>query len=73
MQKGSWRSGPSLSHSSPHSHSSTSGLPAGLVTNSILFCCLFKIKERCKIVRFQQKHNQGLRQSLLTVSWDLRA
>ena len=24
-------------------------------------------------VRFQQTHNQGLRQLLLTVSWDLRA
>ena len=26
-----------------------------------------------KKVRFQQTHNQGLRQLLLTVSWDLRA
>ena len=33
----------------------------------------FKIKDRCKQVRFQQTHNQGLRKSLLTVSWDLRA
>ena len=46
---------------------------AGLVTNSILFCWLFKIKDRCKKVRFLQTHNQGLRQLLLTVSWDLRA
>ena len=46
---------------------------AGLVTNSILFCWLFKIRDRCKKVRFQQTHNQGLRQLLLTVSWDLRA
>ena len=28
---------------------------------------------RCKKVRFQQTHNQGLRQLLLTVSWDLCA
>ena len=40
----------------------------GLVTNSILFCWLFRIKDRCKKVRFQQTHNQGLRQLLLTVS-----
>ena len=33
----------------------------------------FKIKDRCKKVRFQHTHNQGLRQLLLTVSWDLRA
>ena len=46
---------------------------AGLVTNSILFCWLFKIKNRCKKVCSQQTHNQGLRQLLLTVSWDLRA
>ena len=45
----------------------------GLVINSILFCWLFKIKDRCKKVRFQQTHNQGLCQLLLTVSWDLRA
>ena len=47
--------------------------PPGLVTNSILFCCLFKIKDRCTKVRFQQMHNQGLRKLLLTVSWDLCA
>ena len=47
--------------------------PAGLVTNSILFCWLFKIRDCCKQVRFQQTHNQGLRQLLMTVSWDLRA
>ena len=35
---------------------------AGLVTNSILFCRLFNIKDRCKKVRFQQTHSQGLRQ-----------
>ena len=29
--------------------------------------------EQGKLVRFQQGHNQGLRQLLLTVSWDLRA
>ena len=45
----------------------------GLLTNSILFGGLFKIKDQCKKVRFQQTHNQGLRQLLLTVSWDLRA
>ena len=44
-----------------------------LVTNSILFCTLFTIKDWCKVVRFQQTHNQGLRQLLWTVSWDLRA
>ena len=41
---------------------------AGLVTNAILFCRLFKIKDQCKKVRFQQTHNQGLRHLLLTVS-----
>ena len=46
---------------------------AGLFTNSIIFCWLFSIKDRCKIVRFQQMHNKGLCQLLLTVSWDLRA
>ena len=46
---------------------------SGLVPNSIIFCCLFTIKDRCKTVRFQQTHNQGFRQLLLTVSWDLRA
>ena len=45
----------------------------GLVTNSILFGWLFKTKDRCKKVRFLQTHNQGLRQLLLTVSWDLCA
>ena len=35
--------------------------PSGLVTNSILFCWLFKIKDQCKKVRFLQTHNQGLR------------
>ena len=47
---------------------------AGLPThqlNSILW--LLTIKDRCKKVRFQQTHNQGLRQLLLTVFWDLRA
>ena len=44
-----------------------------LVTNSIIFCWLFSIKDRCIKVRFQQTHNQSLRQLLLTVSWDLRA
>ena len=46
---------------------------SGLVTNSIVFCWLFKIKDWCTKVHFQQTHNQGLRQLLLTVSWDLRA
>ena len=45
----------------------------GQVTSSILFCGLFKIKDQWKQVRFQQTHNQGLRQLFLTVSWDLRA
>ena len=31
-----------------------------------------KLRSSVKI-RFQQTHNQGLRQLLLTVSWDLRA
>ena len=35
---------------------------SGLVTNSIIFCWLFTIKDRCKNVRFQQMHNQGLHQ-----------
>ena len=46
---------------------------SGLVTNSIIFCRLFTIKDRCKKVRFLQTQNQGLRQLLLTVSWDLCA
>ena len=46
---------------------------AGLVTNSILSCWLFKIKDWGIKVRFQQTRNQGLSQRLLTVSWDLRA
>ena len=46
---------------------------AGLVTNSILFRWLFTFMDWCQRVRFQQTHNQGLRQLLLTVSWDLRA
>ena len=45
----------------------------GLLTNSIIFCWLFAIKDRCKIVCFRQTHNQGLRQLLLMVSWDLHA
>ena len=49
------------------------GAFAGLVTNSILLCWLFTIKDQCKRVRFQQTHNQGLCQLLLTMSWDLRA
>ena len=55
-----------------HLCSSSTGSRAGPVTNSILFCWLFKIKDRRKKVRFQQTHNQGLRQLLLTLSWDLR-
>ena len=38
--------------------------PAGLVTNSIQFCWLFKSFAK---VRFQQTQNQGLRPLLLTV------
>ena len=57
--------------SSTSSSSSTSS--PGLVTNSILFCWLFTIKNRCKKVRFQQTHNQVLIQLMLTVFWDLRA
>ena len=34
---------------------------------------LLSRKGSMKRVRFQQTHNQGLRQLLLTVSWDLRA
>ena len=45
----------------------------GLAANSILFCCHFTSKDRYKQVRFQQSHNQGVRQLLLTVSWDLCA
>ena len=40
---------------------------AGLVTSSILLYYLFTINERCAKVRFQQTHNQGLRQ----LSWDI--
>ena len=43
------------------------GSKPGLANNSILFCLLFTIKDRCKKVHFQPTHNQGLRQ-LLTVS-----
>ena len=32
-----------------------------------------QFSEQQKQVRFQQTHNQGLRQLFLTVSWDLRA
>ena len=39
--------------------------------NSILLT--FQNQGSVKKVRFQQTHNQGLRQLLLTVSWDLRA
>ena len=45
----------------------------GLVTNSILFCLLFTIRNRCWNVRFKHAHNQGLRHLFLTVSSDLRA
>ena len=64
--------GPSAGNAAPASLQEPL-VTAGLVTNSILFCWLFKIKNWCKKVRFQQTHNQGLRQLLLTVSWDLRA
>ena len=40
----------------------------GLVNDSIIFCLLFTIKDRCKKVHFQQTYNQGFRQLLLTVS-----
>ena len=53
-----------------HDHPGEGGYGnAGPVTNSILSCWLLSIKDRCKKVRFQQKHNQGLRQLLLTMSW----
>ena len=29
--------------------------PSGLVTNSILFCCLFTIKDRCKKCIFNKR------------------
>ena len=45
----------------------------GLVTNFTLFCGVFTINHQCKKVRFQQTHNQSLRQLLLSVSWDLHA
>ena len=38
--------------------SQSQGQIPGLVTNSILFCWLFTIKDRCKKVRFQQTHNE---------------
>ena len=41
---------------------------SGLVPNSIIFCCLFTIKDRCKHMCFQQTHHHGLRQLFLTVS-----
>ena len=43
----------------------------GLVTNLILFCRLFTIKDWRKKGPFQQTNNQGLYQLFLTVSWDL--
>ena len=43
-----------------------SGQPPGLVTNSIVL--LFSIKDWCKKCVFQQTHNQGFRQLLLTVA-----
>ena len=47
------------------------GPKPGLANNSILFCWLFTIKDLCKKVRFQQTHNQGFRQLLFMVSWNL--
>ena len=38
-----------------------------------LYSVDFSQSGMCKKVRFQQTHNQDLRQLLLTVSWDLRA
>ena len=35
---------------------------SGVVSNSILFCWLFTIKDQCQKVRSQQMYNQGLRQ-----------
>ena len=35
-------------------------LATGLVTDSILFCWLFKIKDQCKKVHFQQAEKYGL-------------
>ena len=40
----------------------------GLVTNSILFCWLCAIKDRCN---FYQTQDHGLGQQFLTLSWDL--
>ena len=45
----------------------------GLFTNSIVLCWLLTIKDRCKKLRFQQTHNQGLHKLLLNLSWDLHA
>ena len=42
---------------------------SGLVTKTIIFADFSRID--VKGVRFQQTHNQGLCQFLLTVSWDL--
>ena len=41
----------------------------GLVTNSILICWLFTIKDWCEQVHFWQTHIQGSRQMFPTVSW----
>ena len=42
-------------------------LETGLVNPQVIFCWLFTIKDQCTKVSFQQTHNQGLRQLLLTV------
>ena len=46
---------------------------SGMVTKPIPFCWLFTFKDRCQKGCFQQTHNQGSGQLLLTVSLDLRA
>ena len=45
----------------------------GSVTNLILFCWLFTLKDWSKKSRFQQTQKQGFCQLFLTVSWDLHA
>ena len=37
-------------------------LSPGLVTNSVLFCWIFTIKDKCRRCIFKQMHKQGLRQ-----------
>ena len=48
-------------------------LSSGLVTNSILFCWLITIKDRCTKVHFQQTRIEGFCQLFLIVSRNLCA